>query len=382
MSARLPQINLVFDRHKRASLTIKTAVEIRVSYNYKQKYISTGVALYSNQWRNGRIINNKDSVIISQTLDTLLAKVRQILLEMIQENNIDIFAISDRLKEMQGRQMSFLGYCKQRASIKKYGKAKDSQKRYDRFIRLFTRWGKIRKFEDIKESSIMEYDKYLSASGMKPYSKWNNYHRFLHAFIKDAIDEGYLGRDPYKWVNINKKSSYSGITKYLTPEEFKRIKKAKITDEKLIKIRDIFIFQVYTCLSYVDLKNFDSYKIREINGMKVYVDIRQKTKTTFTIPLLPIAVNILDKYDGVLPVPSNQKYNDYLKLVASIAKVNKPLSSHWARHTGATLLLNEGIDMKIVSKICGHSSTKITEQVYAKLLDETVVDAIKGLSKK
>lgn len=361
---------------------MKAAVEIRVSYNYKQKYISTGVALYSNQWRNGRIINNKDSVIISQTLDTLLAKVRQILLEMIQENNIDIFAISDRLKEMQGRQMSFLEYCKQRASIKKYGKAKDSQKRYDRFIRLFTRWGKIRKFEDIKESSIMEYDEYLSASGMKPYSKWNNYHRFLHAFIKDAIDEGYLGRDPYKWVNINKKSSYSGITKYLTPEEFKRIKKAKITDEKLIKIRDIFIFQVYTCLSYVDLKNFDSYKIREINGMKVYVDVRQKTKTTFTIPLLPIAVNILDKYDGVLPVPSNQKYNDYLKLVASTAKVNKPLSSHWARHTGATLLLNEGIDMKIVSKICGHSSTKITEQVYAKLLDETVVDAIKGLNKK
>ena len=59
--------------------------------------------------------------------------------------------------------------------------------------------------------------------------------------------------------------------------------------------------------------------------------------------------------------------------------IEKPISSHWARHTGATLLLNEGIDMKIVAKICGHSSMKITEQVYAKLLDETVVEAVKKL---
>ena len=54
--------------------------------------------------------------------------------------------------------------------------------------------------------------------------------------------------------------------------------------------------------------------------------------------------------------------------------------SHWARHIGATILLNRGIPMQIVAKICSHSSTRITEQVYAKLLDETVVDAIKGLN--
>ena len=51
----------------------------------------------------------------------------------------------------------------------------------------------------------------------------------------------------------------------------------------------------------------------------------------------------------------------------------------WARHTGATLLLNKGVSMGIISKICGHSSTRITEQIYAKLLEETVVDAITGI---
>lgn len=58
------------------------------------------------------------------------------------------------------------------------------------------------------------------------------------------------------------------------------------------------------------------------------------------------------------------------------AGIDRRVSTHWARHTGATMLLNEGVPLNIVSKICGHSSLRITEQVYAKLLDETVVDAV------
>ena len=81
----------------------------------------------------------------------------------------------------------------------------------------------------------------------------------------------------------------------------------------------------------------------------------------------------------LLPIISNVKYNEYLKVVAQAAGIDKPISSHWARHTGATLLLNEGIDIKIVAKICGHSSMRITEQIYAKLLDETVVEAVKDI---
>jgi site-specific recombinase XerD len=85
------------------------------------------------------------------------------------------------------------------------------------------------------------------------------------------------------------------------------------------------------------------------------------------------------KDEGKLPVISNVKYNEYLKIVAQSAGVDKPISSHWARHTGATLLLNEGVDMKVVSKICGHSSIRVTEQIYAKLIDETVVDAVQDI---
>ena len=379
MTAKYPQISFVFDRYKKASPLRKASVELRITFDYKQKYISTGITLYPSQWKNGKIVNCPDILQVSQTLDRLLTDVRQAILEMTEKGNIDISAIPALIKAKKEPRLNFIDFCNQRAVIRKFGKKADSQERYNRFMRLFTEWGKINKFEDITDQNIIAYDKYLNDTGMKPYSKWNNYHRFLNSFILDAIDEGYLKRNPYKWVNIVKQKRSHGIERCLTPEEFHKLKTAQMPTESIEKIRDVFVFQTYTCLSYSDLKEFNSNMIQEVKGTYVYVGNRKKTNMAFTIPLLSPALEILYKYSGKLPIISNVKYNEYLKVVAQSSGIDKPLSTHWARHTGATLLLNEGIPMQIVSKICGHSSTKITEQVYAKLLDETVVDVISEL---
>lgn len=382
MNNKYPQIHYIYNRYRKATVTKQAVVEMRITYNYKQKWISTGIWLYPNQWKNGMIVNHPDILQVSQTLDKLLTDVRQIILDMSREGNIDIMDIPNRLKKLNTPKISFLEFCKVRAGIRKYGRKKDSQERYDRFLRLFTDWGRIVEFEDINDSNIIIFDKYLEDTGMKPYSKWNNYHRFLNSFIIDAIDEGYIKRNPYKWVNIDKQKKSHGIERCLTPEEFRRLKTAKMPTESIEKIRDVFVFQTYTCLSYSDLKEFNPKMIQEVKGINVYVGRRKKTNMTFTIPLLTPALDILHKYEGKLPVISNVKYNAYLKIVAQTAGIDKKLSSHWARHTGATILLNEGAPMQIVSKICGHSSTRITEQVYAKLLDGTVVDAIQEIEDK
>ena len=134
-----------------------------------------------------------------------------------------------------------------------------------------------------------------------------------------------------------------------------------------------------TCLRYSDLAAFDPKKVQEINGMPVYLGDSIKTNKRFVIPILTPANEILHKYEGRLPIISNVKYNLYLKSVAQAAGIDKKISSHWARHTGATMLLNEGAEMKIIAKVCGHSSTRITEQIYAKLLNETVVDVFQEI---
>ncbi len=375
-NTKLPHISFIYNRHKTGSPTKKASVEIRVTHNYKQKYLSTGVMLYPNQWKKGKIVNCPDIMEVSQTLDKFLKDVRKVIVDMVEEGNMDLQAIPSRLTRLNQGSITFLDFCNQRAEVRKYGKARDSQERYDRFLRLFKAWGGIKRFEDIQEANIIAYDRYLSTTGMKTYSKWNNYHRFLCSFIHDAIDAGYLQRNPYKWVNIERGRQSTGIERYLTPIEFKRVKRITLTSPCLERVRDVFVFQTYTCLSYTDLVAFDTQQIKEVKGVKVYIGKRQKTGKLYTVPLLSPALGILSKYNGKLPVISNVKYNLYLKAVAQAAGIDKPLSSHWARHTGATLLLNEGLDMRIVSRICGHSSTRITEQVYAKLLDETVVEAM------
>lgn len=378
MKISFPQIALVYDRKSVSSSKKEGIIEVRITHNRKQRYISTGIKVLPNQWRKNAVVNRTDSTQLNQYINSLLTNIQQVICEMSHAGCIDISLISGRLQKKE--KISFFEFCLQRAEIRKYGKKRDSQKRYDRFLRLFTKWGRVRTFEDITESNIIKYDRYLDSQRLKPYSKWNNYHRFLNSFIIDAIKEGYLTRNPYNWLNIDRTQDTS-LKKYLTPEEFHRIKVVELPTISLERVRDLFVFQTYTCLSYTDLRDFDASEITEVKGMKVYMGNRQKTRKNFTIPLLKEPLEILEKYNGKLPVISNVKYNEYLKLVAQAAGIDKPLSTHWARHTGATLLLNEGIDIRIVSKICGHSSTKITEQVYAKLLDETVVDAISGIDK-
>ena len=124
---------------------------------------------------------------------------------------------------------------------------------------------------------------------------------------------------------------------------------------------------------------FDPARIREVKGRPMYVGRRGKTRQEFTFLLLPQAQEILERYGGKLPMMSNQKYNQYLKMLATMAGINKPVSSHWARHTGATLLLNSGVEMEVVSKVLGHSSTKMTRQIYAKLLDETIAEEMEKM---
>lgn len=379
---KTPLLEFVYNRRKTATASKEAAVELRATYERRQKYMSTGIRLLPKHWHRGTVVNRVDAIQINQILDKLMIDARKVILEMMEEGVIDIFEIPERLQRLRAGDISFLDFCKQRMDVRKYGKATDSKQRYDRFFNLFEGWGKIKVFEDITDDNIIAFDLYLANKGMKNYSKWQNYHRFLNSFIIDAVDAGLLRRNPYRWVRIEKEKTSHGLSKCLTPEEFQSIREVKPQSESMERVRDLFVFQTFTCLAYTDLVVFDCKNIQEVKGKKVYIGKRGKTKESFTIPLLDPALDILSKYKNKLPIISNVKYNEYLKVLAQAAKIDKPLSSHWARHTGATLLLNNGVSMQIVSRICGHSSTKITEQVYAKLYDESVVDAVSNIEDK
>lgn len=376
-SIEMPVVGFVYNRYRKASATQDAVIEIRVYYQGKAKYMSTRIRVFPKEWQRDRVVNRVDAVILNKQMDRLLVDVRQIIYDMYDEGQIDIDSIPSRLIAKRKPNVSFLDFCEERTKIRKHGNSVDSQERYDRFLRFLNEYGKIKTFYDLTELKVMELDKHLKKKNdMKAKSRWNNYHRFLNSFILDAQKEGLIQRNPYDRVKIDKGSDYDGIEKYLSPEEFQKLRTASMSEARLERVRDLFVFHAYTCMSYHDLRAFDAKKIREIDGKKVYVGHRGKTKIEYTIPLLTPAIEILKKYNGKLPMLSNVKYNEFIKEVAKAAGIDKPVTTHWARHTGATLLLNAGVKIEIVSKVCGHSSIKMTEKIYAKMLPKTVVAAV------
>ena len=379
-----PVFKLIFDRRHRATSTKEGAIELRITYNRIQKHATTGVRVLPKQWKNGFIVNRPDALELQKTLDLFVTKARRVVNERMDSGTLDmqtiVAVIGGKEKEQSTanvpKQRMLVDYFTERASIRKYGRTEDIQARYDRFIRWFDDWGGMVTFDDITEANILKMDEVLVKRGLKPYSIWNNYHRFLNSFIIDAMNEGLLRKNPYKGIHINRDPTADALNKFLTVEEFERIRDMQLPSNYLRHARDLFVFQTYTGLSYIDLEAFDATMIREVKGKLVYAGRRGKTNQEFTFLLMQPAMEVLRRYDMQLPTLSNQKYNNYIKMVAVMAGVNKPVSSHWARHTCATMLLNHGVGMEVVSKVLGHSSTKITREVYAKLLDETVAVAM------
>ena len=386
--AHLPILKFIFDRHKRASSKKHGSIELQITFHRQVKFMATGIRILPREWKNGQVINRLDALELNAALDILMANARSIVTELLAAGQLELSEIPKRMKatqepqEMKPQKNAFIEYCKERARVRMYGKTKDSQERYNRFMRFFTAWGVITQFDDITEANIVAMDKVLASKKLKDNSKWNNYHRFLNSFIIDAVADGLVRRNPYRHVRINRDKESRSLWKHLTLEEFHKIEQVKLPTECLRQVRDVFVFQVYTCLAYVDLAAFDFTKVKKDKGRLVYSGTRGKTGQEFSFMLMKPAQQILDRYDGVLPLVTNQKYNDYLKALAQHAGIDKPLTSHWARHTGATLLLNTGVDMEVVAKILGHSSSKITREVYAKLLDDTVYKAMEMAEKK
>ena len=140
----------------------------------------------------------------------------------------------------------------------------------------------------------------------------------------------------------------------------------------------MFVFECYTGLAFSDLASLTENDFHtDDSGNKWIIKKRHKTNVVATIPLLPIALEILDKYNNKLPRLTNIKYNAYLKELGDICKIKKKLHSHLARHTWATILLNSGMDMVSVSKCLGHANSKITESTYAKVLPDTLFEKVK-----
>lgn len=192
---------------------------------------------------------------------------------------------------------------------------------------------------------------------------------------------GWMERDPFINFKAKRIKTERGFLSLL---ELQEIEKKNFTIPRLQLVRDLFVFSCYTSLSYIDAINLSAQNIRiGIDGeLWIYYN-REKTTKPIHIPLLPKALDIIEKYKDnqkailqgrVFPKISNQKLNSYLKEIAGVCGIEKNLTFHIARHTFATTVtLSNGMPIETVSKLLGHSKIATT-QIYAKVIERKVSD--------
>lgn len=261
----------------------------------------------------------------------------------------------------------------------------------------FTDIVKKRKGAEIGHSTYTKYllaiEQFKAVVKNKPLKAVNNtdilnykYHLKNVCKLKDSTLASYLTKaksifvyairnekltiNPFDSIKI-KKGEVNIIP--LTKDELMTIANKDFGITRLNQVRDLFVFAANTALSYYDLASVRASDIQQEGDVMYFKKKRGKTGVTYILPLNDTAIGILRKYNFALPVITNQKYNSYLKEIADICGIKKTLTTHVARHTAATLMLNSGIAIEVVSKILGHSNTKMTQH-YAKLLDKTVIN--------
>lgn len=284
----------------------------------------------------------------------------------IKQNSISVYALFDEfmLKQQEKKKVGLITpavYTKYKCTIRYTKEALKTDKMMNEL-----------------STSDME-DIYTYMLGRMANNSAICYMRKLKTILIYAIREGYITTNPITFKFHKDKVS----TEPLTIEEVRRIRTKVLGSKSMENVRDLFIFQCYTGLAFYDMSSLTQKDIKvDKDGNEWILKERIKTGVMAYIPVLPVVKEILVKHQYLLPTLSNQKYNSYLKEIQEVCGIKKTLHSHLARHTCGTLLLNAGVDMLTVSKVLGHSSTKTTEAVYAKLLPETIIQRVEEVSDK
>lgn len=199
----------------------------------------------------------------------------------------------------------------------------------------------------------------------------------IKSIIRFAVDNGKLTINPIAGVKVEKgKPNIS----YLTEEELERIYNFQIENQSLANVRDAFILQASTGLSYIDLCNLRKEDIQIADdGTHYIVKNRHKTNIQYTSVILPKGVEVLKRHNYQLHIISNQKSNYMLHIIQGLCGIKTSMTTHLARRTYGTLLLNRGVRIETVSRCLGHQNVRTTQTAYAKLLNDTIINEVKGV---
>jgi site-specific recombinase XerD len=390
---KYPTTRFVFDRKNTATKKKSALIQVEVLLSGKKKYITTGVKVYKGEWNErSHVIGRNDSIDLNDRIETIKSVIDNHIKDLIKKQTaFDWDSFARFLESINTKHITFIDYINNR--IKQRTDIRDSTKKNHKKIpSSLMEFGKITTFEELTKQNIAEYYDWLLRREITKINKDGterkvlmsdstacSYMKILRTYIHDAISHDLIDNDPSIGIKV-RRGEYQNV-RWLSVDEVHKIEQAEMPNGSLTRVRDLFIFMCYSGLAFSDMMDFSPEKIEKEGDYTYLYGKRKKTGNEYIVLVLPQIQALLDKYNYNMPKYSNQQFNHRLKEVVKAAGIDKPVSSHWGRHTAAMMFLNNGIRIETVAKILGHSSTKITEQVYASILKKTVAEEMKSLIK-
>lgn len=383
--------DIVFDHRGRSKPGGEGPVELRVTHNRKAYYINTGIKVRGRELRGGRIVGRGDADVLNEQLgiitDRMMRGVNRCIELDIPINVAEIRKQAYQVSGGEGGSTAMYDWLAEQVPLLNI--ADGTRRRYVVLLNRLKEYGALMAWQDLTVENLYKFDAWLHGL-RKAQSEGDrqagreavcigdaavyNYHRTLRALLTRAVKLEKIDANPYDRVRGEFRKGIHENVEYLTEEEIAAVESLRpMEGTQVCMARDLFVFQMYTGLSYSDAQAFDIRDYKKVGGRWVSVGERIKTGVAYVSQLLPEAVEVLERYGMQVPRINNVQYNESLKDIQKALGIRTRLHSHLARHTFATRMLAMGAKIENVSRMLGHTNVRQTER-YAKVLAQSVHD--------
>ena len=393
---------LFFIRRTRLLKNGEAPIGLRITVNGQRAELQIKRSVPEKQWNAAKgcaIGKDRKTLELNQYLEMVRTKVYQIYRELSQDDKPINAEILKRMFNGEGDSPKMLLEVF-REHNKKYrelmGKdyVEGTVLRYERTVRYLEEMLLIKynlkdiPLKDVNNAFILEFEHFVKATKGCAQNATVKYLKNLKKVVRLALANKWIEDDPFYDIHFHQTQSNRA---FLTEEELNLIIKKDFGIPRLEVVRDIFVFCSLTGLAFTDVQHLTPGHISQDNMGAYWIrKPREKTNNMCNIPLLDMPRMIMEKYKEnpecikkgvVLPVPSNQRMNSYLKEIADVCGIKKTLSTHIARHTFACVAIANKVSMESIAKMLGHTDIRTTK-IYARMMDRTVSEEMNILRQK
>ena len=339
----------------------KSALRVRATVKRVTSYYPTGIYLTPDQWNDeGQvIINHKNKALLNATLSQKLSEIEARFLEANLRGE-------QPLKLGTRGTADFITYCKKKIA-KEHHRPTTIRQKLSALSKLEGFMPSI-PFKSINKALINQYEDYCRSLGNKENTVWSSA-KFVINMLNLAAEDGLFDK---KKIQGYRKPKYTDPQRgFLTLAELDKIEKYrnKVSIDRLRHVCDWFLFSCYTGFRYGDIKAFLRSFIS--NGKLLVRTIKKDADVSISIH--PRLQKVIDRMpEGVY---SNEKCNEYLKVIAAGAGIDKHLTLHKGRHSFAVIFLELGGTLEDLKELLGHTKIATTE-IYGKITNSRVNKAM------